>query len=1122
MRDEINKIREEQIAQLVGVLLTNKSDLNAKQIGRIMSQQPISKDLQTKIDENLKNYEIKHKIEEENANKKKDRTPTKHLRFQEAEDSDSAELIPTGKAAESKAIAMFAKARIRRTKPLTEKDDEDAIDLGRKLLDKNKKDEQVSESLESVPYSEDFEPDVSVAISKAKNTLIKSRTTIEEDIPEVGIKQPDSARDTITEKIGDEYSSNFDEISESIQHSKSMKNNLRPRSDKHRLNSKYSASKISEESIPEDIEQSVPVGIKGIDADEDSSRKLHKLKGKPNRKTISKPEIGGSKKSKDKSAHSKLLERLQESQTGMSDFIKTLKRGLEARYKDELDIIVKEYSESKISDREYQQKKDILDSWKEKELKEIHQKNLLIEGWVQMGEIVARTKNYDDSAGEVSGSINDLRKAPKTLFSGPKYKKSNKNQQSEDSEFDVEDDSDDSIRLRRAKKQLRDIKNREFDTDSSHEDIVDLADIKMRKKSTKKKKKAASHLVEEKEKAIREGLRQKIIELEEKHAQEMLDEALKIDVKKEIERRFHLMMDFDEEQKLMRRKGEKDRQKRLEDSIEDSSIGYKPSKYTDNASIEASQKQDVEDSATSADLNKLSRNFKAIPARSRDDPIKEEIIHESIDDYSNDANSISHSASMVDTKPVKKLNDKPIDEIKEEERYDESIPSEINEDYSDDFDESNNSSKFSQSVKSLVKNKNQIKKPVNEEIKEEQVEDEEDDKSTSKKEDSGTKRVIKHQSKSDSILEDTPVDSEEDQSFHEELVHRIPTGKSDEFAQKITDSASSLDSEVINGSNHSVEWVMEIPIEKPVEKKDKKPEIPIDNVSEEYSDSFEDEDLSDKEETPRIGDEEDDVMKNPNKLADIIAEELFKSIDISGLFDKTKKILPPRDFSEDDFKDKFPFKKLQQPKVTNVLELNPQIEFFNDLVTEILRPLNIRKLLNKILHPKPVNPLDELQKLKVNQEDEEVEPGDEEPFIEESIFKSVNSKHLKPFQKDKNKAESASKHNKALFSAFNDVFAKMIPVGLRETHPAWISKEQAFVNSEKSANSFTEKDLKKLLKRVVKKLNSIVEFSVRSKQRLNSKSKGNDEEESPEKEDKRRKKIMDENLFRLIKEEFED
>ena len=485
----------------------------------------------------------------------------------------------------------------------------------------------------------------------------------------------------------------------------------------------------------------------------------------------------------------------------------------------------------------------------------------------------------------------------------------------------------------------------------------------MRKKATKKKKLAANKLLEEKERAIQEGIRQKMVELEEKHAQSLLDEALKVDVKKEIQRRFDVMLELDQEQKEVRKRNEVMRQRRLEDSIEDSSYGYKPSKVTEKDSIDTSQQPDVEDSAASVESKFKGRNLNKIlvPAKSKDESIRDDTIQESLDDYSNDFNSVSHSASNLEVKPLKKAEEKPkVEEIKEEDKDEESeIPSEIDEDYSHDFDESNNSSHFSQSIKSVQKKKEVAgkDKKVKEEIKEENEEDEE--------ETDHVKSVVPERrdnfqpdepdSKSGSVLDDTPLDSERDIESGDEIIHRIPTGKSDEFIPRISESASSTDLEVLETSNKSVEWVLEVPIQKPDikktppkanDKKDEIEEIP-DDIDEDYEDDFESaDDFSDKESTPRVGvdddkeDKELDIMEDHEKLADIIAEELFKSIDSAGLFDKTKKIVPPRDFTEEDFKDKFPFVKPKQERVEKYMELESQIDFFNALTNEILKPHN--------------------------------------------------------------------------------------------------------------------------------------------------------------------------------------
>lgn len=161
--------------------------------------------------------------------------------------------------------------------------------------------------------------------------------------------------------------------------------------------------------------------------------------------------------------------------------------------------------------------------------------------------------------------------------------------------------------------------------------------------------------------------------------------------------------------------------------------------------------------------------------------------------------------------------------------------------------------------------------------------------------------------------------------------------------------------------------------------------------------------------------------------------------------------------------------------------------------------------------------MDELRKLRVAQdEDEMIEAGDEENLIDEQIFSKVNSTYLSKIKDDKdgNKAKSMKAHNEALYTSFNDIFNKMIPIGLKENNLAWMSKNQAYHQEVKSQNTFTENDLKKILKRVTEKLKDMITIPEKCKQKLISKPKSNDDdsEPSPDKEAKKKKKIVEENL----------
>ena len=906
---------------------------------------------------------------------------------------------------------------------------------------------------------------------------------------------------------------------------------------KNKLDSKYSASKIDEEdSIIEEIDEDFE---RDDDQFSSSSKNMIKSRPKHKRKSVSKPVFGKKSKQFHESGKS-LLNKLKD--TSMNDFISTLTKGIDAQYKEEYDKLVKEFSNNKIDDYMFAQKKRVLVDWKAREIKDIHKKRMLIEGWVQMSEIVAKMKE-EESIGHSSGSIRDLRKAPQLLFSKPDYSIVDGGKDSEE-EYKVEDDSDDSFGLRRAKKQLRDIYRHENPDDSADEDIIDEADIKIRKKALKKKKITAERLLKEKEKAIQEGLKQKLIELDEKHAQDLLEEAIEIDVKGEIERRFNLMLEIDAQSIDSRRKNEVLRGRKLEDSIEDSSLGYsfKPSKITESA--DTNIHPEFDESIKSLENKKKGRNLNklVVPAKSKNDQIiedtvAEDAIQEELDAYSNDFDSISASATNIDAKlfkkPEEKIKPELVKKIAEVKDDDSEIQSEIIEDYSEDFDASDTSSKISNNIQDLTK------KPI-EEIKEVAAEDENESGLKPKSSESRTKGQEISQQNSGSLIDETPNDSSKENSSNEEIIKRIPTGKSDDFIQMVSESGSSYDKEVLEGSHPSVDWVIDavdqklekeklttIEEEKNKETDDsKKKETIEDDIDEEYEDDFEEfSDGSDEAgSTPRVGEKEPelDIMEDHEKLADIIAEELFKSIDSAGLFDKTKKIVQPRDFTEEDFKDKFPFAKPIKPKVDLKMEISTQVDFFQNLTQEILKPKNSRALINKILRPKKLDMLDEFRKLKVSKEDEdEMQPGDDDDLLNEKIFKIVVKKSIdkliseaekegKEFSEDKIKAVEI--HSRALYSSFNEIFLKMIPAGLKPNPLHWVSKDQAFKSEGRlNSDSFTENDLRKILKRVVKKLKSIINIPQEGKDRMKSKQK-NDDEISPEKEAMQKNKIKEENL----------
>ena len=206
MKEEAQKIREDQISSLIAALLANKSEFDGKDLAKIVENQNLPHEIELKIKERKGDFDQK------SAKKRKQ----KKTRFEDDKYSDSGsnpEVIDTGK--DSNTMAMFSKAVIKRSQPLTPKDKE--IGLTHKLKDESS--HEIEESLESIPYTDDFEIDESLAVSKPKG-LLKTRSEIDEEIME---DYDDEKADTITEKIGgDEYSMTFEDISESFHHSKSL------------------------------------------------------------------------------------------------------------------------------------------------------------------------------------------------------------------------------------------------------------------------------------------------------------------------------------------------------------------------------------------------------------------------------------------------------------------------------------------------------------------------------------------------------------------------------------------------------------------------------------------------------------------------------------------------------------------------------------------------------------------------------------------------------------------------------------------------------------------------------------------------------------------------------------
>ena len=139
-------------------------------------------------------------------------------------------------------------------------------------------------------------------------------------------------------------------------------------------------------------------------------------------------------------------------------------------------------------------------------MREIKKKKMMLNGWVQMAQLIVNAKD---------GTEESLQGLSGDLFN---YKLD------EDTPREL-NDSEESYKMRRAATQLRNLEDEDPRYNQRHVEA-------------KRKVRAANKLLVEKEKAIRQGLQDKLAEFEEDNADAMLEEALKIDVQKEIEARY--------------------------------------------------------------------------------------------------------------------------------------------------------------------------------------------------------------------------------------------------------------------------------------------------------------------------------------------------------------------------------------------------------------------------------------------------------------------------------------------------------------------------------------------------------------------------------------------------------
>jgi len=156
-----------------------------------------------------------------------------------------------------------------------------------------------------------------------------------------------------------------------------------------------------------------------------------------------------------------------------------------------------------ISPRTYKRRKDELEKWVSRERRELNsKKEKVLETCFEMGDFI---KKLGFEKRDIMEKLDSIRRG-------------NAASESEVSEISEHD----SERTKKVKRQIKEYQGGRHQGGQG---------------SNEKKRAAARKLLQEKEKAIKEGVKRRLQEIEGGHANEMIDAAMALDVEQEIERR---------------------------------------------------------------------------------------------------------------------------------------------------------------------------------------------------------------------------------------------------------------------------------------------------------------------------------------------------------------------------------------------------------------------------------------------------------------------------------------------------------------------------------------------------------------------------------------------------------
>eukprot|EP00347_Sterkiella_histriomuscorum_P003387 403364494 len=821
-------------------------------------------------------------------------------------------------------------------------------------------------------------------------------------------------------------------------------------------------------------------------------------------------------------------------QDALNDVMKEFEKAIEEKRTEKEERIKKKLIKKEISPRTFKKKNSDIERWITQERKDF----------------IKKQQKFMQSIGEMGSFINKLDLDKKSMIQQigsprPHSSRSNIISQSSHDLSDINESSDESLRVRQARDQLQKL-------------TVDLGKDDPESKAIAKKKKAAQKLIAEKEKAIEEGLKNKLKEIEGQQASKMLDLALNLDINKEIDKRINAAKRAIEEssdnfneysarsysQSMGPISVSEDPKKKKNvkfaspekyssahsQSMDHSSGGDRSSRYKSSQRIESSMGIDesikidesysISGDVSNKQIESSKRSAFSHSNNKIQDSIKESVrdtIPEDSQDYSDDFVQSSASDAKQSLKVLEQSKNKLIEKANALHDQEDDI------DYSMNFDESiGQSQQFSKLEQSQ---KNQSKVGV-EKVDEESDEEDNDEYPVSQS------SKNKYQKESDDIDEEEDVVSES-------------LGASSKLVashQEIADSAqdNNHDDKEILHSTKSVEWIINLEQQVDTQRSKKRQSDEEDGYSEDFEkieedyydqqeedeikqisaddadkqdydieeEESEEEDASkDIDDLESFPDEIEESMDNYNERVDRITDEFLELL-LDEVRENSDLNLEKDSFDEEEFKDKFPFnlieeikapeppKVIAQPKVEEKKEvkrvtledqerqkqeaqqkkLNDQTKQIESYVKLIVQTIDKDELIDLLEKPKVTDPLqklayiyqmDDLQ-FQNSPENQQIK-NSSQPVLSDNFFTKVETRFKLTNSQSDDKTETEIQaeefHHRAIFDAFNQALDIDRPYKERGQPAPW--SKQTRVVRPRISESEVDKILKKCSDRVM-------------------------------------------------------